>query len=105
MAYPEPNGLGDIYGPGAEEAESFAEALDVVTEAATKAGVSYRTIIKVIEALALAAEADSKDRAAEKPDPVPCPKCDGLAGHFTGDPCHGTEGWQPCARCNGSGNA
>jgi len=26
-----------------------------------------------------------------------CPECNGLGGRYIGDPCHGTEGWQPCA--------
>lgn len=69
MAYPEPNSLDDIYGPGAEEAEAFAEALDAATERATKAGVSYRTIIGIITALADAAEKDAREQLPEPPDP------------------------------------
>lgn len=70
MAYPEPNSLDDIYGPGAEEADAFAEALEAATERATKAGVSYRAIIGIITALADAAEADARERLPEPPDPV-----------------------------------
>ena len=35
----------------------------------------------------------------EKPTavPPPCPECAGLGGRYIGDPCHGTEGWQPCS--------
>lgn len=68
MAYPEPDGLDDIYGPGTEAAESFVEALEEVTERATRAGVSYRTIIMIIGALAAAAEADAIDRGPEPAD-------------------------------------
>lgn len=70
MTYPEPNSLDDIYGAGAEAAEAFAEDLEKVTERATQASVSYRTIISVIAALADAAAADAIDRGPEPLDPV-----------------------------------
>lgn len=43
-------------------------------------------------------------QVATKFTPAPCQECGGSGGRFTGDPCHGTEGWQPCARCGNMGN-
>lgn len=70
MAYPEPNSLDDLYGAGAEAADAFAEDLDLVTHRAVQAGVSYRTILSVISALADAAAADAIARAPEPPYPA-----------------------------------
>ncbi len=71
MPYPEPHSLDDIYGVGAEDAESFGEVLESASERAVRAGVSYRAIIGVIDALADAAEADARDRRPEHPDYLP----------------------------------
>jgi hypothetical protein len=50
--------------------------------------------------LSLAKEAQQTGRMPDLsillPKPV-CPECNGLGGCYIGDPCHGTEGWQPCA--------
>ena len=32
----------------------------------------------------------------EKRKPPVCPLCGGLGGRYFGDPCWGTEGWEPC---------
>jgi len=92
MAYPEPNSLDDVYGVGAEEAETFAEVLCEVSERATKAGVSYRTIIGVIRAMAEAAEADAKDQRPEPPDlPLPddnTPSVDDVTPEKSSQPGH-----------------
>lgn len=70
MAYPEPRSLDDIYGPGAEDADAFAESLDIASTRAIKAGVSYNTILRVINALADAAEDDATERRPEPLDPL-----------------------------------
>lgn len=37
---------------------------------------------------------------ASAPQENVCPHCYGQGGRYTGDPCHHTEGWEPCPHCS-----
>jgi hypothetical protein len=51
------------------------------------------------ETAALLKMAKEAQRTGKLPDLsglTACQECGGIGGRFTGDPRHGTEGWEPC---------
>lgn len=70
MAYPEPNSLDDIYGPGAEAAAEAAHACEEAMNEAIEAGVSPHYLIAVLKGMAeaqktITAEVESARKQAE----------------------------------------